>query len=82
MKRLTVVISMVTLFALAGAAGAEITIGVNFSTTGPAASLGIQNKNAISFAPAVIAGEKVRYVILDMTPPAIIWTFWSSISTC
>lgn len=65
MKRLTAVISTVTVFTLAGAAGAEITIGVNFSTTGPAASLGIQNKNAIAFAPAVIAGEKVRYVILD-----------------
>jgi branched-chain amino acid transport system substrate-binding protein len=44
---------------------AEIVIGVTFSTTGPAASIGIPNKNALTLAPGEIAGEKIRYVMLD-----------------
>ena len=65
MKRFVVSMSVVAVMAAAGAAQAEIVIGVNLSMTGPAASLGIAEKNAISFGPAVIAGEKVRYVIYD-----------------
>lgn len=54
--------------ALAGcafAAHADINVGVTLSTTGPAASLGIPEKNTISLLPATIAGQKVNYVILD-----------------
>ena len=46
-------------------AHADITIGVNLSTTGPAASLGIPEKNALVFAPKTIAGEKVNFVVYD-----------------
>lgn len=46
-------------------ANADITIGVNLSTTGPAASLGIPEKNALVFAPKAIAGEKVKFVVYD-----------------
>lgn len=46
-------------------AHADVTIGVNLSTTGPAASLGIPEKNALDFAPKTIAGEKVKFVVYD-----------------
>jgi len=44
---------------------AQITIGVDLSTTGGAASLGMPAKNALTFAPAEIAGLKVKYVVYD-----------------
>jgi branched-chain amino acid transport system substrate-binding protein len=47
------------------AAFADVTIGVNISTTGPIAALGIPNKNALQFAPTTIAGQKIKYVVLD-----------------
>ena len=47
------------------AAHAQITIGVNLSATGPAASLGIPEQNTILLGPSVMSGQKVRYIILD-----------------
>jgi len=44
---------------------AEIHIGVILSTTGPAASLGIPEEQAIKLWPGEIAGEKVRFTILN-----------------
>ncbi len=49
----------------AGAALADITVGVTIATTGPAASLGIPEKNTFALLPQTIAGEKVKWVILD-----------------
>ena len=43
----------------------DVTIGVTISTTGPAASLGIPQKNTIELLPASIAGEKINWVVLD-----------------
>src|SRR5450830_315738 len=62
--------SLRTLLALllAGAATsalADITIGVTLSATGPAASLGIPEKNTIALMPKTIAGETVKYIVLD-----------------
>ena len=54
--------------ALAGAATsavAEITIGVTLSATGPAASLGIPEKNTVALMPKTMGGEAVKYVVLD-----------------
>ncbi|MDD5286115.1 MAG: ABC transporter substrate-binding protein [Desulfuromonadaceae bacterium] len=65
MKQFLASISMLAVLAAGTAAQADITIGVNLSSTGPAASLGIAEKNAISFGPSVIAGQKVHYVIYD-----------------
>jgi len=65
MKRLLLGISMIAVLATAVAARAEITIGVSISTSGPAASLGIPEKNAVTFGPSVIAGQKVKYVVYD-----------------
>jgi branched-chain amino acid transport system substrate-binding protein len=53
------------LVAAAPAALAEIHIGVILSTTGPAASLGIPEEQAIKLWPGEIAGEKVRFTILN-----------------
>ena len=44
---------------------AEIVIGVDISTTGPAAAIGIQSANAIKFWPQTLGGQPARYVILD-----------------
>ena len=50
---------------VAGAALADITVGVSVSATGPAASLGIPEKNTFALLPQTIAGEKVKWVVLD-----------------
>ncbi len=44
---------------------ADINVGVLVSATGPAASLGIPEKNTFALMPATIAGEKVNYILLD-----------------
>ena len=49
----------------AGAVQAEIHIGVILSTTGPAASLGVPAEMAIKLWPAELAGEKLRFTILN-----------------
>ena len=49
----------------AAPAFAQVKIGVTISSTGPAASLGIPEKNAIALLPREIAGKKIDYVILD-----------------
>lgn len=55
-----------TALATAGlAAQADITVGVTVSATGPAASLGIPEKNTIELMPKQIGGQKVNYIVLD-----------------
>lgn len=44
---------------------ADITIGVTLSATGPAASLGIPEKNTIELLPATLGGEKIKWIVLD-----------------
>ena len=46
-------------------ARADINVGVTLSATGPAASLGIPEKNTIALMPATIGGQKVNYIVLD-----------------
>jgi branched-chain amino acid transport system substrate-binding protein len=50
---------------LAASAFADINVGVTLSVTGPAASLGIPEKNTIALLPTTIAGQKVNYIVLD-----------------
>ena len=58
--------ALVAVLALgAGAAQADINVGVTLSATGPAASLGIPEKNTFELMPATIGGEKINYIILD-----------------
>ena len=49
----------------AGVAHADINVGVTLSATGPAASLGIPEKNTITLMPKTIGGQKVNYIVLD-----------------
>jgi len=56
---------MVLLAGIATVAAADITVGVTLSATGPAASLGIPEKNTMDLLPKTIAGQKVTYIVLD-----------------
>lgn len=47
------------------AAHADINVGVTLSATGPAASLGIPEKNTFALMPQTLGGQKVNYIILD-----------------
>jgi branched-chain amino acid transport system substrate-binding protein len=47
------------------AAAQDITIGVSISTTGPAAALGIPEKNALEFVSTDIGGAKIKTIVLD-----------------
>lgn len=49
----------------ASAVHADINVGVTVSATGPAASLGIPEKNTFALMPTTIGGEKVNYIVLD-----------------
>ena len=48
-----------------GALAQPIRVGVTISTTGPAASLGIPQRNSIALLPTEVAGHKVEYLVLD-----------------
>ena len=50
---------------IAGSASAQIKIGVTLSLTGPAASLGIPERDTIALFPKEIGGQKVDYIVLD-----------------
>lgn len=50
---------------LSWSAHAEVVIGVDISSTGPAAAIGIQTNNAVRLWPATLGGEPARYVVLD-----------------
>ena len=49
----------------AASASAQIRIGVTVSSTGPAASLGIPEKNTVELLPKEIGGKKIEYIVLD-----------------
>jgi branched-chain amino acid transport system substrate-binding protein len=53
------------LAAAATVASADINVGVTVSATGPAASLGIPEKNTVALMPQTIGGQKVNYIVLD-----------------
>lgn len=44
---------------------AQVKVGVTLSTTGPAASLGIPERNTVALLPTEIGGQKVEYIVLD-----------------
>ncbi len=44
---------------------AQVKIGVTLSTTGPAVSLGIPEKNTIAILPKTVGGLSVEYIVLD-----------------
>lgn len=58
-------LAALTLFTALATAQAEIRVGVVVSATGPAASLGIPERNTVALLPQTIGGQKVVYTILD-----------------
>ncbi|WP_288481897.1 ABC transporter substrate-binding protein [uncultured Deinococcus sp.] len=61
MKRLL----LTAVLACSATALADVRVGVIVSGTGPAASLGIPERNTVALLPQTIAGQKVVYTILD-----------------
>src|ERR1700737_3228333 len=43
----------------------EIVIGITVTTTGPAAALGIPERNALEFVPKEIGGVPLKVIVLD-----------------
>jgi len=65
MKLKKTLFAAISLAFAATAAQADINVGVVVSATGPAASLGIPEKNTLALMPTTIAGEKIHYIVLD-----------------
>jgi branched-chain amino acid transport system substrate-binding protein len=65
MNRIINVLAAMLAGCAAGAALADINVGVTLSATGPAASLGIPEKNTVALMPKTIAGQKINYIVLD-----------------
>ncbi|MDO8250490.1 MAG: ABC transporter substrate-binding protein, partial [Rhodoferax sp.] len=65
MKKFKTLIATAVAVLVAGAAQADITIGVSLPLTGPASGLGIPMKNQIALWPQSIAGEKLKIIVLD-----------------
>ncbi|WP_288433565.1 ABC transporter substrate-binding protein [uncultured Deinococcus sp.] len=61
MKRLL----LTAVLACSATALADVRVGVIVSGTGPAASLGIPERNTVALLPQTITGQKVVYTILD-----------------
>ena len=59
------VVAMALAALVAAPVHAQVKVGVTVSATGPAASLGIPERNTFQFAPQTIAGQRVEYIVLD-----------------
>jgi branched-chain amino acid transport system substrate-binding protein len=64
-KTFTALAALAMTLGAATLAHADINVGVTVSATGPAASLGIPEKNTIALMPQTIGGQKVNYIVLD-----------------
>ena len=60
-----VLTALAATLAAATLAHADVNVGVTISATGPAASLGIPQKNTIALMPQTIGGQKINYIVLD-----------------
>ena len=71
MKKLTLSMAAVAAMALpwlvvpALAQSNEIVVGISVTTTGPAAALGIPERNALEFVPKEIGGVPLKVIVLD-----------------
>ena len=65
MRFARIVAAMAATLGAAGVAVADINVGVTLSATGPAASLGIPEKNTFELLPTTIGGQKVNWIVLD-----------------
>jgi branched-chain amino acid transport system substrate-binding protein len=64
-RKLVTALAAAFSFGVAATALADINVGVTVSATGPAASLGIPEKNTFDLLPTTIGGEKVNWIVLD-----------------
>jgi len=64
LSRLTTLVAAAAV-SLPLAVSAQIKVGVTVSTTGPAASLGIPERNTVSLLPTEVAGQSIEYIVLD-----------------
>ena len=64
-KSMTALALSVGMLAAAPAFAQTIKVGVTVSATGPAASLGIPERNTFALLPKTIGGRPVEYIILD-----------------
>ncbi|AUL25364.1 ABC transporter substrate-binding protein [Bordetella holmesii] len=46
-------------------ASAQVKVGVTVASTGPAASLGIPERNTVALLPKEVAGQKIEWIVLD-----------------
>jgi branched-chain amino acid transport system substrate-binding protein len=58
-------LTLVGLLLGTGVAEGAIRIGVIASSTGPAAVVGIPQKNTVALLPSEISGQKIEYIVLD-----------------
>ena len=61
----TLLFAAAALGAAPGPAGAQVRIGFTLAATGPAASLGVPQRNTVALLPTEIAGQRVEYIVLD-----------------
>ena len=61
LKKIVAVVAL----ALPLAAAAQVKIGLTLSETGPAASLGIPERNAAALLPTEADGQKIQWIVLD-----------------
>jgi branched-chain amino acid transport system substrate-binding protein len=64
-KKLQSLLAITIAAVFSGQVLADINVGVVVSATGPAASLGIPEKNTFALMPTSSGGEKINYIILD-----------------
>jgi branched-chain amino acid transport system substrate-binding protein len=66
MNKILLIAAAAAAFTLPAAAQTnEITIGISICTTGPAAALGVPERNALEFVPKEIAGVPLKLIVLD-----------------
>jgi branched-chain amino acid transport system substrate-binding protein len=59
------VIAAVLPACMSAGAIAQIKVGVTLSSTGPAAALGIPERNTVALLPVEIAGQSIEWIVLD-----------------
>jgi branched-chain amino acid transport system substrate-binding protein len=64
-KALAVVAAFGAALAWPLAASAQVKVGVTLSSTGPAASLGIPERNTVALLPREVAGQQIEWIVLD-----------------
>ena len=72
MKAIQTLVAASVAALLAGAAQADINIGISLPLTGPTSALGLASKTSIAMWPTSIGGQKLNVIILDdATDPSL-----------